>query len=190
MDWPFMTFQRVGWLQSKTFNFIVLGVSVGVLLLTLIFWPVTALIRRHYAYRLNLSTREKRLRLAVRLVCAADLIFLAALVILLSSLEAPGAINSHLDIWLHLLQVVGWIGALGTIVVIYNAVYSWRVTKYEPKMVVAAGFAPVGEIEVPERHLRRSAPLRALLQTMIALACIGFSWFLIYWNLLNLSSNY
>ena len=34
------------------------------MLLALIFWPVTALIRRHYGQKLNLSTRERRLRIA------------------------------------------------------------------------------------------------------------------------------
>src|SRR5437588_5028721 len=95
IDWPFMTFQRVGGLQSRPLNYFVLGAGVLVLLLTVILWPIAALVRRHYGRKLILNSGVRRLRIAVRLVCLADLIFLGALTVLLSSLDDPGAINSH-----------------------------------------------------------------------------------------------
>jgi CubicO group peptidase (beta-lactamase class C family) len=186
MDWPFMIFQRVGWVQSKVFNYFLLGLSSGVLLLTLILWPVAWFVRRHYAYRLDLTPREKRLRIAIRIVCAIDLIFLITLVILLSSLESPGAFNSHLDPWIHLLQIVGWLGVLGTIVVIYNAVRVWRVATSPSRVLVGAGTGPV-PASVPNQS---SSIWGRIFATLIALACIGLTWFFIYWNLLNLNLNY
>lgn len=163
MDWPFMTFQRVGLIQSKTFNYIVLGASVGILLLALLFWPVIGLIRRHYNFRLELTPKEKRLRVLTRLVCLIDLVFLGGLVGFLSTLESPGAINSSLNGTIHIVQIVGWIGAIGTIVLLYN----W---------IVASKSSHTGWYK--------------LFQLLIALSGIGITWFFLYWNLLNLTPNF
>jgi hypothetical protein len=166
VNYPFMIYQRVGGLQTKPFNNFVLIAGVIVLLLTLVFWPVAAVVRRHYGRKLTLTPPQRRLRIAVRLICIADLIFLGSLVALLSTVNAPGALNSRLDPRIHLLQVIGLIGAVGTLLVIYNAVRAWR----------AAGEA--GWI------------WNRIWQTAIALACIGLAWFFIYWDLLNFNLNF
>ena len=194
MDFPFFTFQRVGWVQRKPFNYFVLGASVAILVLALVLWPVAALVRRHYGRKLNLPPRERRLRIAVRLVCAADLLFLGCLVALLSILDAPGAANSHIDIWIHLLQSVGVIGAVGTIVAVYSAVHAWRATSLPVRATVAAasaGGADAGSTSAPAFPTTESSWIwNKIFPTLIAVACIGITWFFVYWNLLNFNLNY
>lgn len=193
MDYPFFVFQRVGLLQAKLFNYFVLGFGVVVLLLTLILWPVAALVRRHYGRKLRLSGRERKLRIAVRLISAADLIFLGGLVGLLASLNAPGAINSRLDPWIHVLQIIGLVGAVGTIVVLYNAVRVWWPASASSRVAVAAATSS-GSPALPASSASSSIESRwvwsKVFETLIALACLGLAWFFIYWNLLNFNLNY
>src|SRR5215472_15427370 len=66
IDYPFMVFDRVGWRQSKFFNYFVLGGSLGVMVLALILWPVNGLLRRHYGKRLSLSAGDRQLRTVAR----------------------------------------------------------------------------------------------------------------------------
>jgi len=47
--------------------------------LTLVLWPVAALVRRHYGHKLSLNPQQSRLRIMVRLVCLLDLAFVGAL---------------------------------------------------------------------------------------------------------------
>jgi len=189
LDWPFMTFQRVGGVQSKTFNYVVLFGGGAILLLTVILWPVGAFVRRHYGRKLLLPAGARRLRLIVRLVCLADLVFVGGLAALLSSLDAPGAFNSHgqLLLWIHLLQVIGLLGVIGTIAVIYNAIRIWRV-RTQTALAATAG----GET-VTSGTSSGSQPVwiwTKVFAVLIALSCIGLAWFFIYWDLLNFSSNF
>ena len=102
MDYPFFIFQRVGGIQGKTFNMVVLYASLGIMGLALVFWPVTALVRRHYGRKLSLPATERRLRIATRIVCLLNLLFFGGIVLLASISDEPGALNGHLDIRIHL----------------------------------------------------------------------------------------
>ncbi len=194
IDFPFMIFQRVGWLQGKPFNYFVLGASVLVMLFTLVLWPVAALIRRHYGRKLVLTRQERGLRIAVRLICIADLVFIIALAGLLSSRSAPGALNSHVDPWIHLIQVVGLIGAIGALVAIYNAVYVSRPGPSPSRIAIAQASPSVSEGSAASVPLSSTGRFdwiwRELSAALIALACIGLAWFFFYWNLLNFNLNY
>ena len=55
MDYPFFTFQRVSFFESKPFTMFLLTASLGMMVLALIFWPIAALVRRHYGRKLNLT---------------------------------------------------------------------------------------------------------------------------------------
>ena len=196
IDWPFMTFQRVGGLQSRPLNYFVLGAGVLVLLLTVILWPIAALVRRHYGRKLILNSGVRRLRIAVRLVCLADLIFLGALTVLLSSLDDPGAINSHghLLLWIHLLQIIGLIGAVGALVAIYSAARQWGAASSSSQATaVGATSRDSGQETVTAGAHSASQPgwiWGKVFAVLTALACIGLAWFFIYWNLLNFNLNF
>jgi hypothetical protein len=127
IDFPFFIFQKVAWYQSKPFVTTVVGGSAAVLLLALLLWPIGAILRRHYRNPLNLDPSQRRLRLLVRLGCAALLVFLVSLVVFfLMAFEHNSLATPSYNPLLRLLQFIGWIGVLGTIVAIYAAVRSWR----------------------------------------------------------------
>jgi len=165
LDYPFMLFQEVDRaLDHKMFNYVVIGFSVGVIALTLLFWPVAAILRKHYAKPLTLSDGARRLRRLVHVVCFIVLAFVIGLVFLLNALEKPGGLGAAGDFKIHLLQVVGLLTGIGALIAIYNAAKSWGDTQ----------------------QWRWYKIWNALL----AAACVGFFWFIYHWHLLNFHLNY
>src|SRR5215472_9752868 len=65
---PVFIFQRVGLLENKYFNLTILIFGLSVIALTVLLWPVAAILRKHYAHPLELTAAERRQRLLVRLV--------------------------------------------------------------------------------------------------------------------------
>jgi hypothetical protein len=64
---------------------------------------------------------------------------------------------------LRTIQFVGWLGLLGTLAALYGAWQSWK-----------------------ERHWW----LSRLGDTLIAVSCLGFVWFVFVWNMLHWSLRY
>lgn len=196
MEYPFMVFQRVGFFRGKGFNLFVLYGSIAVLVLTILLWPIAAIARRHYGKRLSLTPGERRVRLLVRLTCILDILFLVLLAAQLSSISSDiGGLNSSIDFKLHLIQVIGLLGALGIIVAVYNAVQVWRTGSSPVALKRAAVASREGGNDSPGADLQVSVPARRwiwsrLSETAIALACIGFTWFVAYWGMLNFNLNF
>jgi CubicO group peptidase (beta-lactamase class C family) len=193
IDYPFMVFQRVGWLQSKSWNYFVLGASLGTMVLALILWPVNGLLRRHYGKKLQLSSRDRKLRISTRIVCVINILFVLLLALVLTSGEGAASLNG-IDGRLHALQVLGVIGAVGSLVVVYNAVRAWRWKPAATLSVVAAGTSVSGAttssgLSSTATSEPQKGSSRAL-ETLIALACLGFTWFVLYWNILNFRLHY
>ena len=165
IDFPFMVFQRPAWYENSALNLPLIITSIVLLVLTLILWPVAALIRRHYKHRLEFEPGSRRLRLWVRIVCLLDLVFLAAFAgFFVSALGNIALLSPRYNYLLRLIQIVGWLGVLGTVLALYNAVWSWK----------QAGrwlWSKIGD-------------------TAIALACLGFVWFVFVWNMLHWSLKY
>jgi CubicO group peptidase (beta-lactamase class C family) len=165
IDFPFMVFQTAPWYENSAFQVPLVIASLAVVALTLILWPVMALVRRHYGKPLNLTAPRRRLRLAVRLTCLLIAIFFAAFAIFFSmAMKDIGLLSPHGNPWLRLIQIVGWLGVLGTLVAIYNAFLSWR---------------------DPQRWM-----LARVCDAVTALACVGVVWFIFTWNLLHWSLQY
>jgi hypothetical protein len=101
----------------------------------------------------------------VRIVFALDLLFIVAMTVLViygsTHLEV---FTDHWNMRFHLIQVIGVIGAAGTLAVLYNAVHSWM-----------------------NKRNRIWGKLQA---TILALACLGLLWFALAGHLLHFSSNY
>jgi len=194
IDYPFMVFDRVGWLQNKVFNYVALGSSLGIMVLALILWPLNGLLRKHYRKKLTLSSRDRRLRIVTRVICAIDVLFVVLLAVVLTAGDGATALNG-IDGRLHALQVLGLIGAIGALVVVINAV---RTLRWKPAPAMASAVtAGSGDSSAtassalsssgsPEPQMRPSRTL----ETLIALACLEFAWFLMYWNVLNFSLHY
>jgi CubicO group peptidase (beta-lactamase class C family) len=163
--YPVFIFQRVGVGQNQKVLLPVVIVSLSLMALTLLLWPVAALVRRHYGRKLELTPQQRRLRLAVKIVVALDILFVVSLVgIVVSGLSNIAAFNDHLNKWIYLAQFIGVLGAVGTVVVLYDAIKSWL-------------------------DKGRSIWYK-LNATILALACLGLLWFVFVGNLLRFTSKY
>jgi CubicO group peptidase (beta-lactamase class C family) len=160
IDYPFMVFRQSHWYENSAFHLPLICGSLGVIALTLILWPVMALLRRHYGQRFVIPPGQRIARLLVRLACVALVIFVGGYLLFFTMAQKDISLFSPKgDIWLRLIQIAGWLGVLGTAAAIYIAWRSWR----EPQRWIFARIA----------------------DSMIAIAFIGVTWFVFTWNLLS-----
>lgn len=165
LPYPFFVGQKVGFFQNNKVLLSVLGTSLVIMLLTLILWPIAWIVRRHYGHKLTLKPMERVLRIVVRIVFALDLLFVVALTgLVVYGLTHLEVFSDRGNLWFHLIQIIGVLGAVGTLLVLYNAIQSWR-----------------------NRERRIWGKLQA---TVFVLVCIGFLWFAFAGNLLHFSSTY
>ncbi|HKE59535.1 MAG TPA: serine hydrolase domain-containing protein, partial [Pyrinomonadaceae bacterium] len=165
LPFPFFVGQRVGTLQSGKLLMTVLIISLVLMLLTLILWPVAWGVRKHYGARLDLSPPERLLRLGVRLVFVLNLVFFVALFsLMVYGLLHLEVFNDRTNSWIHLIQVIGVLGAVGTLLALVNAFLAWT-----------------------NNRRRIWGKLQA---TVLLLACLGTLWFALAGNLLHFSSTY
>src|SRR4030095_1439770 len=165
LPYPFFVGQRIGSLENGKLLLVVLVVSLVLMLLTLILWPVAWFVRRHYGRTLELTRLELLLRVLVRISFLLDIIFIASLI----GLVTYGL--SHLEIfsdkgtlWFHLIQVLGVLGAIGTLAALINAIVTWISKRWSIWVKLQA--------------------------TILLLACFGFLWFAFAGSLLHFSSTY
>ena len=163
LDWPFFIFQKVGFWENKYFNDTMAIFGLAMVVLTMLLWPVGALIRKHYGRPLDLSPSECKLRLGVRLVCILFICFFGGWLAVLAQSEKPGALNG-LPPWIIVFGILGVICVLGTILVCVNAFRSWS---------------------APNRWIWAK-----LFDTALALGCLCLVWFAITWNLMNFNLHY
>jgi CubicO group peptidase (beta-lactamase class C family) len=164
-NYPSSVFQQVNnTLDKQSFNYFVLGFSLSVILLTLLAWPLAAVIRKHYAKPLRLTSNEKRLRGAVYLVCLSIMGYVVGLIVFASMLSDFSMLSERSDLWLRMLQAVALMASLGSLAVIYYSVICWGDT---------------------QKWLWSK-----IWNTFLALACIGFVWFTTHWKLLNVDLKY
>lgn len=164
IDFPFMVFQKASAWENSGFQLPLVVVSLVILLLTVLLWPIAALIRRHYGKLLTLSPAQKRLRLLVRLACIAFLfLFVGYGVFFSMALKDISLLSPKGDPFLRIIQLFGWIGVVGAIVAVYSAIRSWQDSA---RWI----WSRIGD-------------------TVIALAFVGticfvFTWHLLHWSLM------
>ncbi len=163
MDYPFFIFQRVGFLECKPFNFGLLIFGLVVVLLTVLVWPVGAMIRKHYGRRLELNPDQRRQRLMARLICILFLVVFIGWATAISLTDSITALNS-LPPWIIIFGLLGVVCAIGTIFVVLNAIRSWRTS---------------GRWIWAKLH-----------DVALALACLSLVWFLFTWKLLSFKTNF
>ncbi len=164
-DLPIFVFQPVPALKSQNLNLTIVLFAAVMFLLTLLFWPLNAILRAHYGHRVELKPQYRSLRRWVRLVCVLDLVCLGGFTAWLMSVEDNIALlSSHFDMKLHLLQVAGALGALGAIISIVYCVRSW---KDEGLWVWTKAW-----------------------NTLLMLACLAFAFYVLNWHMLNFRLNY
>ena len=193
---PIMELQRVPWYRSVGFNLALLFALCAVLALAVIFWPLGALLRRHYRRRLELSPGRRRLRLVARLVCLLDLIALAGwFQFFAGSSNNIGLMSDASDGQVRLWQVLTLAGVIGTIFIVEYAVGSWMRTRagVEARLTAAAGAeGAAASAAAPSAgaSFRLAWAWARWGETLIALAAIAFVWFVAYWHLLGFGLQY
>lgn len=163
IDYPFFIFQKVGFLDSKYFNIFLLVFGFTMVVLTVILWPVGALIRRHYQKPLDLTPDQKRVRLVVRIVCLLFLALLVGWVVAISMLDNISGLNS-LPPWIIVLSLLGVICIIGTILVCVSGI----------RMIRAPGIWFWTRLH----------------GVLLALGCLCLVWFVLVWKLANFNTHF
>jgi hypothetical protein len=159
-DFPAVVYQRVPWYQSKKFNYTALIAVSLVLIATLLLWPVAALVRAHYSASLPLFGITRFARTATRIVCLIDLLVLAAwLAFLIYGSEHLKVFSSSSDSFIRTVQAFAWLGIAGLVFVVLHGIHVWFTHQY--------------------RWWAR------IVETLVVLACLGWVWIVVSWNLLH-----
>jgi CubicO group peptidase (beta-lactamase class C family) len=165
LPYPIMVFQRVGLWGNSRILFPVAGLSYFIMLLTMLLGFVAVLVRRHYGQPLQLTTFDCQLRWAVQIVFALNLFFIVTLLgFLLFASKHLELLSDSGNIWIWLIQSIGVLGAIGTVVVFYNAIYAWK----------SAQCQIWGKLQA----------------TIFVMACLGVLWLFSVGHLLSFNSNY
>jgi len=117
---PIIVLQPAGFRLAAWNLYLLIG-TAAMFALTLIFWPIKALLRWRYDRPFALTGRAKTLYRLTRLTALADLIFLAGFP--LGFLSLTTSLASHtasIDLLWRALQVFGVIGIVGTVAVALN----------------------------------------------------------------------
>ncbi len=164
-DFPFWVEQPVPMLKNQNLNVTIIAYALIIFVLTLLFWPLNAMLRTHYGYRAELAPDYRSSRMIMRLICILNLAFVAGFVAWGASIdENIGLLSSHFDGRLHLLQVVGVLGVIGAMYSVFYFVRSWK----DESLWGWTKFW----------------------NTLLMLACVGYAFFLLNWHLLNFKLNY
>jgi hypothetical protein len=131
--------------------------------LNLVFWPISGAIRRHYRHRLEIGDAQRSARWWIRVVCAVNLIFALGMFKLLSSSDLAD-FSHKFDFRINFFQVIGVLGVLGTVLVLIGW---WRLIRDQAYWFWAKAWT-----------------------SLVLVACIGFVWCVLYWNLLDFRMNY
>lgn len=165
IPYPFMSFDKVSVLRSSKVILAVLIATAAILVLTILLWPVAALMRKHYGKTLNLTPADRKYRLWTRFVCILIVVFLAAFSLLIvQGFEDINILSSKNDVWFRVLNGVALLGAVGAVLAVWNAYRTWK--------------------------NRDRGRLAKFTETAIALACIAYVWILITGNLLFFNLTY
>src|SRR5688572_4286166 len=154
----------VPWQQSGAWILPVVGIATAILALTVLAWPIAAWRRRKRGTPLALSPRELQIYRVARVVALIDLVFLIGWMGIVSAGNADlAAYDGRLDVWFVVLHVLGFVGAAGALVAIWNGWLAivgkrgWKATTWN-----------VG----------------------LAASCVAVSWFGFAFNLMRLTLQY
>jgi CubicO group peptidase (beta-lactamase class C family) len=120
---PIYEGQRVPWYASKTFVGLLIGGNLLLVLLTVLLWPVAALIRKRYQRPLFTMRSDRVLFFLSRMVCLGELIFILVPVIAFSQgLEHIVILGDAINPWLQALHIFGWLLMAGVVLLIIAAI--------------------------------------------------------------------
>jgi CubicO group peptidase (beta-lactamase class C family) len=121
LEFPAEQLQQVDFLHSVGFVRNSLIGALAILALTLILWPIAAIVRWHYGYKIEASETERRARCWVRVECAVVIIFwVCFLATIMEGTSHLSLLSSSADGWFRIIQIIGWLGVIGTLIAIWN----------------------------------------------------------------------
>jgi hypothetical protein len=124
---PALRLQRVPWSLDVRWIAPAFAVSAGVVLLTLLAWPVAALWRRWRKRRWSQDSGDRRKYLAVRLILLADaVVIVVTAVLFFTSLRDPTVLNDALDPLMLVFYALAWLGVFGAMLALWAAALFWR----------------------------------------------------------------
>jgi len=165
IDVPILVLQPVPWYKNTTLSQTLFFGSLAIFALALFFWPLAAALRWHYGRPLELSRRELRARLLARIVSLMGAAFILAWIAYGAAAgKNLGVLSDSFDPWLRLMQLLGLLAVIGTLAALYNARCAWG---NRARWI----WSKLGE-------------------SVIALGCLGLTWFIFTWHLLAWSLNY
>ena len=125
---PYMVFIRVPWTQSNTWLLPALYAALAILMLTLLLWPVRAIVRRRFGAALELSDTRLKVFRASRIAAGAILAVLLGWMVVISVMSSDiDNLTAKMDAWLWLLQVAGLFAFVGGLaIMLWNAWLAWR----------------------------------------------------------------
>jgi CubicO group peptidase (beta-lactamase class C family) len=124
---PAFRLQRVPWFLDVRWIGPAFALSVAVVLLTLLAWPIAALWRRWRKKRWSQDGGDRRKYLAVRLVLLVDVVVIIATAVLFTMGTIDLRVfNDALDPPLLALYALAWLGVFGAIPTLWAAIMFWR----------------------------------------------------------------
>ena len=162
---PIMVFERLPWWRSPTLLLPLLGASLFVLLMTVLAWPVSALVRRYYRAPYRLAGTEARAHRVIRIVSLAVLVTMGAalglVVGMLSNLSMTSTDSDGLVIGMRLLATL--VLPVGALLAVWNA---WQVLR------------------------SRRGVLARLWAVLLALACLFVLWIGLSHHVIGFGASY
>jgi len=163
--YPFFVFEKPEAFRSRS---LLLPVGIGslvVIVLTLILWPIGAIVRRHYGRKLELSDGERRMRRWARLICVLDLVLVATYgIIVIGGLSNIDLFGPQLAPWLRVMQALALLSLLGAVVALWDGLRAWA--------------------------SRSRGVWSKLGETLLAIACVGIAWLVLAGGLLHVGKTY
>lgn len=111
---PFMVFDRVPWYQNSAWLLPLTMAALAIMFITMLLWPVRALIRRRYAATLTLERNDLRAYRATRIAATAVVVLILGWIGFISLISVEEAnLNGRFDWLLQILQFFGIITIVG-----------------------------------------------------------------------------
>ena len=115
--------QRLSWYASKTFVAVVIGGSLLLAVLTVLFWPIAVLIRKRYQRPLFTAKTDRILYFLSRIVCLGELVFVLGPIIAFSEgLEHIVIFGDAINPWLQAFHIFGWFLMAGVALLVVAAI--------------------------------------------------------------------
>jgi hypothetical protein len=163
IPYPFFVYDTAPWYASSKFVIAVLVFTIGIFLLTLLLWPVAAIIRRHYAGRLELESTQSSFRKWAKIISAINIFLLIAYTFfIVKGFDSLGMLSEKNDNIIRIFMVIAALAGVGTLILILKAFRAFSNPGFWSKLYKVA----------------------------VVLACIGFIWILIAGRFLDFSLRY